>query len=206
MAEQKIFHAPGVNVGELAGVVSDWFQGQGFEAQTVEAPGGGFVVQARKPEAWRSIVGMSAALNVTMTPQGENLVVEMGAAKWIDKAAVGAVGVLIFWPAIIPAAYGAWKQSQLPKQVFQVIEQYITTGQAPVAARPVAVAAPAVAAPPVTPTEIRCPSCGQPVRAGAKFCEHCGAPLQITCPQCGATLRLGAKFCDHCGARVEPVA
>jgi len=207
MAEQRVYQAPNVIVGELTGVWSDWFQGQGFEVQTLEAPGGGFTVQTRKPEAWRSVVGMSAALNVTMTPQGENLLVEIGAAKWADKAAVGAVGILIFWPALIPAAYGAWKQSQLPKQVFQVIEQYVTTGQAPIAARPVAAALPAAAAPSVPPAEeMHCPSCGQPARPGAKFCDHCGAPLQVTCPQCGATLRSGAKFCDHCGAQMEAVA
>lgn len=200
MAEQKVYHAPDANVGELAGVVSDWFEGQGFEAQTLEAPGGGFTVQARKPEAWRSIVGMSAALSVKMVPQGENLVVETGAAKWVDKAAVGAVGVLIFWPALIPAAYGAWKQSQLPKQVFQVIEQYVTTGQAP------AIAEPAGAAPSPPSAEISCPSCGQPVRPGAKFCDSCGAPLEITCRECGATLQAGAKFCDQCGAQIESAA
>lgn len=198
MAEQETYHAPGIDVRDLAGVVSDWFQNQGFEAQTLEAPGGGLTVQARKPEAWRSFVGLSAALNVTMTPQEENLVVQMGAAKWVDKAAVGAVGVLIFWPALIPAAYGAWKQKQLPKQVFDLIDQYIATGQVPAAAPPAAVA------PPVAPAELLCPSCGQPVREGAKFCDNCGAPLELTCPECGHTLRLGAKFCDNCGAKVEP--
>lgn len=201
MAEQKIYHAPGIEVRDLAGVVSDWFQNQGFETQTLKAPGGGLTVQARKPESWRSFVGLSAALNVTMTPQDENLVVQMGAARWIDKAAVGAVGVLIFWPALIPAAYGAWKQSQLPKQVFDLIEQYITTGTVPAAA-PAVAPAPA----PTAEAELRCPSCGKPVRAEAKFCPYCGAALQLTCPQCGHVLRPGAKFCDNCGARVEPEA
>ncbi|MCR4407844.1 MAG: zinc ribbon domain-containing protein [Anaerolineae bacterium] len=198
MTEQRMYHAPGLDIRELASVVSNWFQSQKFETQVLEAPGGGFVVQARQPEAWRSILGMSSALNVTMTLQGENLIVEMGAAKWIDKAAVGAVGVLIFWPALIPAAYGAWKQKQLPSQVFQLIDQYVATGQVPVVG-PVPVAAPA---PAPAPSAARCPSCGQPVRAGAKFCDNCGAPLQLACPQCGAALRPGAKFCDSCGTKV----
>ncbi len=200
MAEQRMYHAPGVDIRGLAGVVANWFQGQKFETQTLEAPGGGMVVQARQPEAWRSILGMSSALNVTMTLQGENLVVQMGAAKWVDKAAVGAVGVLIFWPALIPAAYGAWKQKQLPNQVFQLIDQYVATGQVPVVA-PMPAAAP-VAAPAPAPAGARCPSCGQAVRTGAKFCDSCGAPLQANCSQCGAALRPGAKFCDSCGAKV----
>lgn len=198
MAEQKMYHAPGLDIRELADVVSNWFQSQQFEAQILEAPGGGLVVQARQPEAWRSILGMSSALNVTMIPQGDNLMVQMGAAKWVDKAAVGAVGLLLFWPALIPAAYGAWKQKQLPNQVFQLIDQYVATGQVPVVG-PVPVAAPA---PTPVPSAARCPSCGQPVRAGAKFCDNCGTLLQLACPQCGAALRPGAKFCDSCGAKV----
>lgn len=203
MAEQRMYHAPSLDLRELAGVVSDWFQNQKFEVQTLEAPGGGLVVQARQPEAWRSILGMSSALNVTMTPQGENLIVQMGAAKWVDKAAVGAVGVLIFWPALIPAAYGAWKQKQLPNQVFQLVDQYVATGQAPVVA-PMPAVTPAAAAP--APSGLKCPSCGQAVRAGAKFCDNCGAVLQQDCPQCGQALRPGAKFCDSCGAKVEAAA
>ncbi|MDY7040276.1 MAG: zinc ribbon domain-containing protein, partial [Chloroflexota bacterium] len=180
MAEQKIYSAPDVDVRELAGVVSDWFQNQQFEVQTLESPGGGLVVQARQPEAWRSIVGMSSALNVTMTRQGENLVVQMGAAKWVDKAAVSAVTLILFWPALIAPAYGAWKQSQLPKQVFQLIDQYVVTGQVPVVAPAPVAAAPAAA--PVPASAARCPSCGQAVRAEAKFCDNCGALLQVACP------------------------
>ncbi|MBC7249994.1 MAG: zinc ribbon domain-containing protein [Anaerolineae bacterium] len=205
MPEQRMYHAPGLDLHELAGVVSDWFQSQQFETQILEAPGGGLVVQARQPETWRSILGMSSALNVTMTRQDENLIVQMGAAKWVDKAAVGAVGLLLFWPALIPAAYGAWKQKQLPNQVFQLIDQYVATGQVPVIP-PAPAPAKKAPAPTAAPAGLQCPSCGQPVREGAKFCDNCGAPLQLNCPQCGQALRPGAKFCDNCGAKVEAAA
>lgn len=39
-------------------------------------------------------------------------------------------------------------------------------------------------------------------RAGARYCEECGAPLRRTCPRCKAALRPQAKFCDSCGAPV----
>ena len=51
---------------------------------------------------------------------------------------------------------------------------------------------------------LRCPSCGAPVRRGARFCANCGATLSPTCPHCGRRLRPGAKFCDGCGAPVRP--
>lgn len=42
-----------------------------------------------------------------------------------------------------------------------------------------------------------CPSCGQPVMPGAKFCMNCGA--RLACPNCGNALIPGAKFCVQCG-------
>lgn len=45
-----------------------------------------------------------------------------------------------------------------------------------------------------------CPSCGQPVIEGAKFCMNCGAKL--ACPKCGAALIPGAKFCMNCGQQL----
>ena len=42
-----------------------------------------------------------------------------------------------------------------------------------------------------------CPSCGQPVTSGAKFCSNCGAKL--LCPNCGQPITPGAKFCSNCG-------
>jgi len=197
MTEQRVFHAPNVNTGELTGILTDWFESKGFEAQTIEATGGGFAIQARKPEAWRNWVGLSSALSVTITPQGDNLLVQTGAAKWIDKAGAAAGGLILgLWPVLIPAAYGAWKQSQLPGEVFQVIDQYLATGQAPVGASPSAMAAPVAAA------TVACPSCGKPIRQGAKFCDQCGASMQAACPECGASVRPGAKFCDSCGAQI----
>ncbi len=44
-----------------------------------------------------------------------------------------------------------------------------------------------------------CPSCRHDNRAGARFCERCGAPLAASCAACGTALRDGARFCDSCG-------
>ncbi len=45
-----------------------------------------------------------------------------------------------------------------------------------------------------------CPSCGQPVIAGAKFCMNCGAKL--VCSNCGQPIIPGAKFCMNCGQQI----
>jgi len=62
--------------------------------------------------------------------------------------------------------------------------------------------------------EIRCPSCGLPVVAGATFCQSCGTrlveeeapPPVLFCVHCGAQLREEARFCPKCGQTVPRTA
>src|SRR2546422_2857875 len=55
---------------------------------------------------------------------------------------------------------------------------------------------------------IKCPKCGAPTTASAKFCNECGAKIEVSaagapCVKCGATLQAGAKFCGECGSSQE---
>lgn len=56
---------------------------------------------------------------------------------------------------------------------------------------------------PVDEPPTTCHSCGGHVRAGARFCTHCGASLALTCPECGVPVQAGDQFCSRCGARVS---
>jgi hypothetical protein len=77
--------------------------------------------------------------------------------------------------------------------------------------RPPSAATPAteVEAPPTVKATQTCPHCGNPVRAGAKFCASCGQSLAAPqprasryCPHCGEEVRSDAKFCAHCGGEL----
>src|SRR5262249_39924616 len=46
---------------------------------------------------------------------------------------------------------------------------------------------------------MKCPRCEHPNETGAKFCEHCAAPLARTCGKCGRRLSSSARFCPECG-------
>ena len=129
MVETRTFYAIGIDQKDLARMVSSWLKIHDFESQLVDLPDGRIAVQARQPESWRSILGMSSALNITFGTKGSDLMVEAEAGRWADKIAVGAVGAFIIHPLLITAAYGAWKQSQLPDRVFEVIEQYLKERQ-----------------------------------------------------------------------------
>ena len=49
---------------------------------------------------------MSSALNVVFRHAGDSVQVEIGAGKWIDKAAVGTVSLFILWPLAVTAGIG----------------------------------------------------------------------------------------------------
>lgn len=54
---------------------------------------------------------------------------------------------------------------------------------------------------PVEPSQIICPSCGNPTPSG-KFCIECGTPLARKCPSCGADVPPRGKFCLECGEQL----
>jgi len=124
MAEKRVYSVSGLNLRDLADTIKTWFRAHDFDSQVLSAVEGGLIVQARQPETWRTLLGLSSALNVTLIPRGRDLVVEMDAAKWEEKLAVGAVGLIIH-PLLITAAYGAWKQSRLPEEIFKLIDRHL---------------------------------------------------------------------------------
>ena len=198
MPQERMFYAPNVELEPLALELEGWLKGREFETQLMPLEGDGRVVQARQDRGWKAAIGLGLASNIALTRVGSNIKVEVGQGKWLDKAAVGAVGLLLLWPALVPAAIGAWQQSRLPEEVFSRVGAYV--------ARQPQEIAELVEAP-----EVRCPNCHEIVGQGAKFCEHCGQPLPpeaeeelaVSCTNCGAELSAGAKFCPECGTPVE---
>jgi len=66
-------------------------------------------------------VGMSTSLNIVFRQSGDALMVEIGAGKWIDKAAAGVVSMVVLWPLVLTAGYGAWEQIKMPDRIFDYI-------------------------------------------------------------------------------------
>lgn len=172
MTETRNFYAPNLQIDSLVNELSDWFSSQSFNVQSLDVRGGGILVQVNKG-GWRNLVGMSSALNVVLRQNGTELIVEIGAGKWMDKVGAGAVSMFVLWPLAVTAAWGAWKQSQLPKQTFEFIEQFVSmSGGNEDAQANITQSVEPVA------TSVRfCPSCGASVTENARFCSNCGYSL-----------------------------
>ncbi len=158
---------------------------EGYEVQTMQVSSTS-VVQARKSTTLRDLAGLSTALTIKITPEAAGTRVEIGMQKWFDKAAVAAVGAIVFAPLLALAALGAYWQYKLTEDAWKIIEDHIARKAGGY----------------VPPSPGRCGTCDATNIAGSDFCSSCGANLRVgrSCPSCGAAQKeLSARFCNRCG-------
>jgi len=170
-------------VAELRGIFD-----QDYEVQTMHVSST-TVVQARKSSTLRDLTGLSAALTIKITPEAGGTRVEIGMQKWLDKAAVAAIAVLLSAGllAALPAL-GAYWQYKITEDAWKIVEEHISRKAGGY----------------VPPLPGRCGSCGAANNADAGFCSACGANFKvITCPACGVAPKdPGARFCNQCGGKL----
>jgi hypothetical protein len=114
---------------ELARALAEHFRKQDFEVQLFRSTEDRTVVQARKESLWRHLLGVTYALTVVFTPGEGQLNIGLGGHEWVDAAVSGAIGLVAVPPVLLGTAYGIWKENQLDKEVWQVIDEWISAGQ-----------------------------------------------------------------------------
>src|SRR6185503_4718023 len=97
---------PNLNA-ELRTLFDSEYEVQAFQVSTTA------IIQARKSSTLRDLAGLSSALTIKITPEPGGTRVEIGMQKWFDKAAVAAVGAIVFAPLLALAALGAYWQFKL---------------------------------------------------------------------------------------------
>ena len=111
---------------ELAQAVADHFRTKEFETQVFRTSGDRTVMQARKESLWRNLLGVAYALTVVLTPGEGQLSIGLGGHEWVDSAISGAIGLVAIPPVLLGTAYGIWKENQLDKEVWQVIDERVS--------------------------------------------------------------------------------
>jgi hypothetical protein len=158
------------------------------------------LVQVRKKGTLRAVAGMQRVMSAQFRDTEQGITVTLGEQKWADKAAVGAVGALIFAPLLVTAAYGAYQQSKLPEQFWQVIDSIaMSSGATYTVPQPPPQPYPPQGQPQQMPPQNQpqqVPPQTPPPASGSvqnpqipKFCPDCGAPQQ------------GTNFCSNCGRK-----
>jgi len=169
---------------ELRNLFDSEYEVQTFRVSTTS------IVQARKSNTLRDLTGLSSALTIKVTPESGGTRVEIGMQKWFDKAAVAAVGAIVFAPLLALAALGAYWQYKLTEDAWKIIEDHIARKAGGY----------------VPPLPGRCGTCGAANVARSDFCSSCGANLKVgrACPACGVAQKdNSARFCNRCGTALS---
>jgi hypothetical protein len=150
---------------KLANTLENAFKADGYNVQEL-GKDDDIAVQIKKGGLGRSITGMEQAITVRMRKQSGETDVSVGQAKWADKAGVEVIGALVFWPLMIPATYGVYKQASLPGRVLTIVNNFAATSGAKAETK--------------SSTMNGCPNCGVMNSADSQFCSACGTSLKPT--------------------------
>src|SRR5204863_148028 len=120
-SKSRRYICPTADSPRLVADVKRWLDEQNFDTQQMRTNDQTLMLQIKKRGGWRDFVGMSTALNILFYQSGDTLTVQIGAGKWIDKAAAGVVSLFILWPLAVAAGFGAWQQMKMPEKVFEFI-------------------------------------------------------------------------------------
>ncbi len=195
MADSRLFQkVSGITADRIGRSVENMLRSKGMTVQGGKA-GQGYVVQAKDADSWKTISGMSTAIEVQISDTGNGILVNIGNAKWSDKVGAGVIGAFVFAPLAVTAVMGSMKQKKLPAEIFAYIERFIVSGGQDIYlgtdfANPSA-------------GNLICPHCGSENPLGQSFCTSCGKPLNLNCPSCGKAIPIGTAFCPHCGCKTD---
>jgi hypothetical protein len=122
MSESRSYVCPRHKYETFIASLQNWLSGEEYDSIVSMSPDGARLLKVERRGRWRKFVGMSTALTIAFRPAGENLHVEIGAARVTDKIIIAIIGLFIFlWPLTLTASYGAWEQYKLPQRVFDQI-------------------------------------------------------------------------------------
>lgn len=219
--DTRFYRAPDLDIERVARDLEDYYLSQDYQVQHF-GNRDRMVVQLKMGSQLEAVFGMQAALAVTLERFPSGILAAVGQQQWLDKAATGAVGMLLFWPLAVTAGVGAIRQVSLESQVLDLLDTVIlrqrpdakvgsvppdleaqVRQQAPSSPYQHSVPRQGPQQGPTSDTQAsRCPHCGELYDVGDIYCSRCGKPLAAPkrhCPVCKAEVKSGATFCTKCG-------
>ena len=205
--DARFYNSEEIDIERLANDLEHMYRMQGYEAQQIGNKDQ-MMVQLKKGGDLVALLGLQAALSVILQHTAGGTVAMIGQQKWIDKAAVGAVGLVaapVLWPLMITAGAGAIRQASLGNQVLNVVDGLVRQRYPDVRVGPIPVnVVPQIqqqwAPPPYSaPTPVYVPSTPQYVPPTAPQPSN-----RLRCPNCNTLYEEGDTFCSGCGRSLAP--
>src|SRR5947207_155084 len=122
--DARFYNSEDIDIERLASDLVSAYQSQGYEAQYI-GNGDQVLVQIKKGGNFEAVLGMQAVLSVTIQRTAGGILAMIGQQRWVDKAAVGAVGIVGFmflWPLAVTAGVGAVRQASLGNQALNMVD------------------------------------------------------------------------------------
>ena len=120
---------PGVeaDISRLTSELRNLFDSD-YEVQTMNVSST-TIVQARKSSTLRDLTGLSAALTIKIMTEAGGTRVEIGMQKWVDKAAIAALALLLSAGLLVALpALGAYWQYKITEDAWRIIEAHMYRG------------------------------------------------------------------------------
>src|SRR5207245_8879249 len=100
--DARFYNSNDLNIERLATDLEHFFRGQGYQVQQI-GNNEQIMVQLKKGSDFEAVIGMQAALTVTIQRTAGGVMVAVGRQAWVDKDAAGAAGGVrralgaVFW-------------------------------------------------------------------------------------------------------------
>src|SRR5947209_12333489 len=112
--DARFYKSDNLSIERLATDLENFFRSQGYQVQQI-GNNDQVMVQLKKGSDFEAIIGMQAALSVTIQRTTGGIMVAAGQQEWVDKAAVGAVGVTValLWRLLLTTVLAAVRRASL---------------------------------------------------------------------------------------------
>lgn len=132
MSKKQLIPGAGSKVSDLAQFILSKFGGEGYECQRVDFEEL-VIIQCRNTRSgsgnsvFSSLTGMDAVATLKIAKIGPNLEIESSAGKWLDKAAVMGISIVVLWPLFVTSSIGFYKQNKLVGRLFDEAMLYLSS-------------------------------------------------------------------------------
>jgi FHA domain/Double zinc ribbon len=208
--DARFYQSEEINIEQLAWDLENMFRLQGYDAQHA-GTADQTIVQLKKGGDLVALIGLQTALTVIIQRMAGGTVAMIGQQKWMDKAAVGAVGLVfapVLWPLMLTSGAGAIRQASLGNQVLNTLDGLVHQRYPDVRPGPI----PAQLMPQVQQQWAPPPQYGQPVPVYTPPAPSYTPTMPPTpvytpslrCSNCNTPYEAGDTFCSGCGRSLAP--
>ncbi len=135
--DARFYNSSAIDIERLAIDLENFLRTQGYHVQHI-GNNEQMMVQLKKGGDLEALIGLQAALTITMQRTIGGVIIGTGQQKWVDKAAVGIAGLAIppLWPLMVTAGFGAVRQVELANKAMSIVDGLVHQQQPNASAGP----------------------------------------------------------------------